>query len=264
MKATGLGLLTAMAISHGAMAGDRALCADRPGMATPPCIVDGGRLQFETSLADWSHAKQDGARLDDLAVGGLELRTGVSRRSEVELGWTAWSRQRAKASGVTARADGVGDLFLGLRTALTDPDKDGPQVALEPFVTAPTATGGQGAGGWEGGVIAPVSLPLPRGLSLGLSPQLAVRRNPGGQGTHLDWSGAAAVSRGFGPLSLALELWGEVDDQPGGSISQASADIAAAWIPQAWPDVQFDMGLNRGLNHNTPDREIYAGIVRRF
>ena len=151
-----------------------------------------------------------------------------------------------------------------MRTALTDPDKDGAQVALEPFVTAPTATGGQGAGGWEGGVIAPVSLPLADGLSLGLSPQLAVRRNPQGDGTHLDWSGAVAISRGFGPLSLALELWGDVDDQPGGSVSSASADAAVAWIPASQPDLQLDVGLNLGLNRNTPDRELYAGVVRRF
>lgn len=264
MKALCLGLLAAMAVAHGAMAEERALCADRPGKATPACIVDVGRLQFETGLADWTRLDQDGERIDTLAAGGLELRTGLSRRSEIELGWTAYSRVEDRIAGVTTRTQGVGDLFIGVRTALTDPDKDGLQVALEPFVTAPTATHGQGAGGWEGGVIAPVSLPLSGGFSLGLTPQLAVRRDPDGGGTHLDWSGAAAVSRGFGPLSVALELWGEIDDQPGGSVSRASADVAAAWIPASQPDLQLDVGLNLGLKRNTPDQEVYAGIVRRF
>jgi hypothetical protein len=43
-----------MTISRGGMAEERALCADRPGKAIPPCIVDVGRLQLETALADWS------------------------------------------------------------------------------------------------------------------------------------------------------------------------------------------------------------------
>jgi hypothetical protein len=264
MKALGLGLLAAVTVSQGAMAQARALCADRPGKAAPACIVDVGRLQVEAGLADWARRDQDGERTDALALGGLELRTGLARRSEVELGWTAYSRVHDRVLGATARTRGVGDLFIGARTALTDPDRDGPQVALQPFVTAPTATHGQGAGGWEGGVIAPVSLPVPGGLSLGFSPQLAVKRDAGGGGTHLDGSGAVAVSRGFGPLSVALELWGEMDHQPGGSVSRASADAAVAWIPASRPDLQVDVGLNLGLKRNTPDRELYAGIVRRF
>jgi len=264
MKAFGLGLLAAAAVAQGAMAQDRALCADRPGKATPPCVVDVGRLQVEGGLVDWSRQDQDGERTEALAVGGLEVRTGLTRRSELELGWTAYSQVDDKVAGVTTRTHGVGDLFIGVRAALTDPDADGPQLALEPYVTAPTATHGQGAGGWEGGVIAPMSLPLADGLTLGASPQLALKRDPGGGGTHLDASGAVAVSRGFGPVSVALELWGEVDDQPGGAISQTSADAAAAWVPASQPNLQLDVGLNLGLNHNTPDQEVYAGIVRRF
>jgi len=264
MKALGLGLLAAITVSQAATAQGRALCADRPGKAAPACIVDVGRLQIETGLADGSRLDRDGERIDTLALGGLELRTGLTRRSEVELGWTAYSRVDDRTSGVTARTRGVGDLFIGARTALTDPDKDGPQVALQPFVTAPTATHGQGAGGWEGGVIAPVSLPLSGGLSLGLSPQLAVKRDAAGGGTHLDGSGAVALSRGFGPLSVALELWGEIDGQPGGSVSRASADAAVAWIPASRPDLQVDVGMNLGLKRDTPGRELYAGIVRRF
>lgn len=264
MRLFGLSLLMAVAFAQSALADDDALCADRPGKATPPCIVGVGRLQVETSLADWSRQDDRGARTDTLSLGGLELRTGISRRTEAELGWTAYSRISDRTSAGTDRSHGVGDLFIGARTALTDPSSDGLQVALEPFLTAPTATHGQGAGGWEGGVIAPASLPLAGGLSLGLSPQIAVSRDSGDRGTHLDWSGAVTMSRGFGPVTMAVELWGDVDDDPGGSVSQASADLAAAWIPSTRPDWQFDAGLNLGLTHNTPDTEVYAGIVRRF
>ena len=264
MTRFGLGVLLAMGLVQSALADEDALCADRPGKATPPCIVGVGRLQVETGLADWSRQDEDGARTDTLSLGDLELRTGLGRRTEVELGWTAYSRTSERTSSGTDHSRGVGDLFVGVRTALTDPGGDGLQVALEPFVVAPTATHGQGAGGWEGGVIAPVSLPLAGGLSLGASPQITVRRDADGRGTHLDWSGAVAMSRGFGPVTVALELWGDVDKDPDGSVTQASANLAAAWIPTGRPDWQFDAGLNLGLTHNTPDTEVYAGIVRRF
>src|SRR4051812_14855062 len=117
MKAIGLGLLAAVTIAQGAAAQERPLCADRPGKATPACIVEVGRLQFEAALADWSRRNEDGERIEALAIGGLELRTGLTRRSEVELGWTAWSRVDDRVLGVTTRTHGVGDLFIGSRTA---------------------------------------------------------------------------------------------------------------------------------------------------
>lgn len=242
----------------------RPLCADRPGKATPPCILDAGHVQLEVGLVDFSETNDGGDRDRTFAISGFELRAGLTRRSEVEVDWTPLILDRDRQAGATTRTSGVGDLMLGFRTALTDPDTQGVMVSVEPFVTAPTATHGLGAGGWTGGLIMPVQAPLPDQLSLTFTPQVASARNADGHGDHAAASAAAALSRPFGPTTLGAELWSLVDDDPQGRTYEASFDLTCAWTPAAAPNLQLDGGVNAGLNRRTPDVEAYVGVSRRF
>ena len=65
-----------------------------------------------------------------------------------------------------------------------------------------------------------------------------------------------------GKLSVSAELWGQWDWNPAGTARQASADGSIAYL--VGKDVQLDAGANFGLNRETPDVEIYAGISKRF
>jgi len=268
LKAVGLAATALLLGAAQARAEDaaqlRPLCADRPGKATPPCILDAGHLQLEVGLVDYSQLKDAGDRDRTWAIGGFELRAGLTRRAEVELEWTPLILDRDRQAGTTRRTSGVGDLVLGFRTALTDPDTQGLMVSVEPFVTAPTATNGLGAGGWTGGVILPIQAPLPDQLSLTVTPQLAVARDADGHGDHAAASAAASLSRPFGPTTLAAELWGLAGDDPQGRTYQASFDLSCAWTPKAAPNLQLDGGVNAGLNRRTPGVETYVGVSRRF
>lgn len=228
----------------------RDFCADRPGKATPACILDAGHLQLETGLADASLDRGP----DSYLLGQTELRFGAARRTELEAAWTPFSHGDGRS--------GVGDLSLGVRTALTPPDGKGAAVSWQAFVTAPTATHGQGAGGWEAGARLPVSADLADGLSLGLTPEADVRRDEDGHGRHLAVSGAASISHDLAGASVAAELWAERDQDPGHHVSRASFDLSAAW--QVGRDLQLDAGANAGLTHATPDLELYVGVARRF
>ncbi len=251
---------TAFLAAGSARAGElRDFCAERPGKATPPCILDAGHLQLEMGLADAVFERGHGVHAETWSIAAAEARFGLSRRVEVEAAWTPLIASHDRGAG---HASGVGDATLGLRTALTDPDAAGPAISLQGFVTAPTATRGMGAGGWTGGARLPVSIPLGPLGDLGLSPELDVVRDAAGGGTHLAWVGAAGVTHGFGPATLGAEVWGEVDDDPSGRAYQASADLTAAFAVGA--DAQLDAGVNLGLNRTTPDVEIYAGVARRF
>jgi Putative MetA-pathway of phenol degradation len=234
----------------------RDLCADRPGKATPPCILDAGHTQIETGLADAVFLR---GHETVTALGASEVRFGLTSNVEAEVAWAPVivDHQRG-ASNVT----GVGDLTLGFRRALTTPGADGPAVSIQAFVNAPTATHGLGAGGWTGGARLPVSAPLSKTLSLGLTPEVDVVRNASGGGTHLAASTAVSLGRSFGKASLGVEVWGAVDDDPSGRTYQASADLTAALA--VGDNVQLDAGANFGLNRNTPDAEVYVGISHRF
>jgi hypothetical protein len=63
-------------------------------------------------------------------------------------------------------------------------------------------------------------------------------------------------------VNVSAELWGQWDWDPAGTQKQYSADVAFAYLPNK--NLQFDTGANFGLNRNTPDVELYAGISTRF
>jgi hypothetical protein len=239
----GLAVLALRAAPADAEPAARDLCPDRPGKGSPPCILDAGRLQLEVGLADVTRDRQGGITTWDEAYGAFELRYGLTRTADLHLSASPWLVERTQGAG---RRSGVG----------------GVKLAVQPFVSAPTATHGFGAGGWQGGVVGAASLPLPGGASLGLSPELDVARDAGGGGTHLAWGGAAGVSRGFGATTLGVELWARRDEAPAGASTQASFDLSAAWT--LGKDLQLDLGANAGLTHATPDAEAYVGVSRRF
>ncbi len=253
-------LLAAVAAPFAAHADDlRPFCADRPGKATPPCILDAGHLQLETALADAVFQRAPGQHEDITAYGASELRLGLTPRLEVEAAWSPVIVDHARGVHTTT---GSGDATFGLRYSLTDPAKDGPQVSAQPYVNAPTATHGLGEGGWSGGFRAPVSAPLPKGFSLGFTPQLDIVRNAAGGGTHAAESATVSLSRAFGDTTLGAEAWGENNSAPGRTTRQASFDLFVAQL--VGKDNQLDAGANFGLNHATPTSEIYVGVSRRF
>jgi hypothetical protein len=239
--------------------GLRDFCADRPGRATPPCILDAGHIQVETALDDAVFQHNDGAHATLSTYGATEVRFGITSTLEAEVAWAPLIVDHER--GASDRT-GVGDLSVGFRTALLPPGGDGPQVALQAFVTAPTATHGLGAGGWAGGARLPISAPLGKSLSFGMTPEVDVVRNANGGGTHEALIDAVSLSHAFGKLTLGVEAWGAFDDDPSHQTYQATADLTAALM--IGDNLQLDAGGNFGLNRATPNAEIYVGISRRF
>ena len=237
----------------------RDFCAERPGKATPPCILDKGHLQLETGLADAIFLRGAAGHGATYSLGASELRYGVTQGTEIQAGWAPLIIDHQRGSD---RVTGVGDAMFGLRTALTDPDADGRAASIQGFVTAPVATHGLGAGGWTGGLRLPLSAPLGQDLDLEATPEADLVRDADGHGTHLALQSAAGLSRGFGAFTGGVELWGQMDDDPAGREWQASFDLTGALM--LGKSAQFDAGVNLGLTHATPDVEVYAGIARRF
>jgi hypothetical protein len=239
--------------------GLRDFCAQRPGRATPPCILDTGHLQIETGLVDAVFQHSGGVHDDTYAIGGTELRLGVSRRVEFEASWTPLVVDQTRGQ---PHESGTGDASLAVMAALTDPDKMGAAVSAQAFVTLPTATHGLGAGGFTGGVRLPMAVPFEDGFSLGLTPEVDILRNADGGGTHTAWTGVASIGRSFGPISLGAELWAQAEAAPGGVIRRATADLTSALM--IGKTLQLDAGANFGLNRQTPGAELYVGVSQRF
>jgi len=242
-----------------AAAGEQPICPDRPSKSTGSCTVPSGRFQVETGLVDWAHDRSRGETADFTAFGSSLLKYGVSDRADIELGVTPFEVLRAPGE----HASGFGDVMLRVKYRLTG--EDAPvQAALDPFIKLPTASHGLGNRKVEGGVVIPVSGQLGKSvLTLSFGPELDLLADEDGHGRH------AAMVQVFNlgasldeKLTVSAELWGAWDWGPAGTTKLASADGSVAYLVSK--DVQLDAGANFGLNRNTPDVELYAGISKLF
>lgn len=253
----------ALVLPHPALADTAPICADRPSKATGVCTVPTGVLQIESGLVDWAHDASDGEHTDFTMFGSSLIKFGVSDRVDLELGITPLEVLSTRSNRSHERASGFGDVVLRSKLRLTR-DNAPVEVALDPFVKLPTAGHELGNGKVEGGVVAPLSADLgSAGVSLSLGPELDLLADADERGHHPAMiqvvNLGAQINSSF---SVSAELWGQWDYDPAGTVRQASADASVAFLPSK--DVQLDAGANVGLNRQTPDLELYAGVSKRF
>lgn len=258
--------ILAAASAAPALAGElRDLCPDRPGRLTPACIVDAGHLQIETAAIDFTHEATATDVTDTVAVGNTLLRYGVTQHLELLANSTPYVDARTRTfGGGFATTSGIGDVTLGVKQSLFNPDGKKFSLAVQPFVILPTAKAALGVGSTVVGVIVPVTIALPADFALGLSPEVDRVANAGARGHHASYTMIGGVSRQFGTFDAGVELAGVHDDDPGGRTTKATLDVFAAYIPKAHPNLQFDAAAYVGLNHDTPDVEILVGVSHRF
>ena len=242
---------------------DVPICADRPSKANGTCTVPAGHVQLEAGVADWTRDRSNGVRTDFVQWGSSFVKYGLGGSSDIELGFTPLETLSVRSNGEQDSEGGFGDIVVRWKQGLTD-DNAPLQAAVIPFIKLPTASHDFGNRKVEGGIAAPLSSTLGKSeVTVTLGPELDLRADTDGHGYH----GAMAqlVNVGFAAstrLSLSAELWAGWDWDPAGTVKQASADASAAYL--ASNTLQLDAGVNFGLNRQTPDLELYAGVSKLF
>lgn len=250
--------------STGAAAADeQPICADRPGKATSACTVPAGHWQVETGLADWTLQKSGGERDTSLVLGETTVKYGLTANSDIELDVTPWQRATSSGPGFRDSASGIGDVNVIYKHELTKSDA-ALQVTLYPYVKIPAAKRSLGNGKWEGGLLIPIGYSIGKSpFSIGLTPELDWVADADGRGHHATMVQVASLGWQISPkVNVSGEIWGQWDWDPAGTTRQASADGSVAYLLSN--SVQLDAGANFGLNRNTPDVELYAGVSKRF
>ncbi|UKK85472.1 transporter [Sphingopyxis sp. BSN-002] len=260
-----MALIAALASAAPALAAEaRDLCPDRPGLGTPACTVEAGQLVFELGLADWTREDDGPQRTDTILAGEGLLRIGLTSTLEAQIGWTTIGhvRERNAIAGTVEGRTRTGDVTFALRQNLRNPDGSGFSIAAMPYASVPTGGSGVGAGDWGAGLLVPVSIEA-GSVSIGLTPHVDAAVDGDGNGRHLAYGTVAGI--GFdlsGDASMAAELSVTRDRDPAGRSTELLAGLSAGWQPD--DDSQWDIGANLGLNHDSPDLQLYAGYVRRF
>jgi hypothetical protein len=245
----------------------RSLCTDRPTKSTSPCTVDAGHWQIESDVYNVTLQTTDGVTTTTQLFTNPTLKLGVTNNLDFEVNIAPYEQVSTHDSvgRTTTTASGVGDLFLKAKFSLAGDDGGAFGFALEPYVKVPTAPAGVGNGQVEGGIVAPIQLNLPANWQLVIDPEFDSLADATGGGQHANVS--SLLSFGY-PLTktvtVSLEVWGDVNFDPAGTVKQASFDLGAAWIPAKAPNFQLDGGVNLGLNPATPGAQLYVGVSRRF
>ena len=263
MKAATIIGLAWLCAGSAAAADTTPICPDRPSKATGTCTVPRGLWQIETGLVDWAHDRSDGVTTDFTTIGSSLIKYGLSDRADVELGITPLMIMRMKEGGMHDSVSGFGDMLVRAKYRLTSDDAP-VAVTLDPFVKIPTARHDLGNGKVEAGLTVPVSAPLWKSpVTLSVSPEVDWRADGDGHGHHAAMIQLINLGLTATPkLMLGAELWGQWDWDPAGTGKQASADGSIAYL--VTDNLQIDGGANFGLNRQTPDVELYAGVSTRF
>lgn len=248
-----------------AVAQERDYCPQRGGIGTTPCLIAPGRVSIEMALADWTLEQDEDARTDTVLVGDTLVRVGLTDRVEAQIGWTPFGhvRERDKQAGGVTRADRVGDVFVGLKGGLKNPDGKGLSIAVLPFATLPVGRRPVGAGDWGAGLLLPVSYDLSEALNVQFTPEVDAAVDEDGRGRHLAFSGTVGLSAHLSEaMTGTIEVQELRDRDPAAHTTQTLAGVSLGWM--LGEATQFDAGCNAGLNRASPDVELYLGVSRRF
>lgn len=257
---TAVGALALALTAGAASAQDGPICTDRPTKANSVCTVPAGRWQVEADGVNWTRNKAAGLTADTTAYAATTLKYGLTERSDLQVTWTPYVEARVKGPGFDDKTTGSGDVTLRYKAKVLT--KGRATVAVLPYVKVPTAADGLGNGEVEGGVAVPISFAL-EGFSLTFGPQVDLLLDADGDGRHAAVSNVINISRSVTPnLILIGELWSSANFDPADTVTQVSADVAAAYV--VGQDFQIDVGGNFGVNGDTPDVQLYVGLSKRF
>ena len=244
----------------------RDLCTDRPTKSSAPCTVDAGHFQIESDLFNAVFDRTGGIDTHTYLFTNPTLKYGVTKTLDLEVTLAPVVEVTTKDRSTGAKTDttGVGDLYLRAKLNLTGENGERIGVAITPYVKIPTAPSGLGNGAVEAGVQAPISVALPAKFTVNFDPEIDLLKDGSGDGRHANIVNLINLSHPAGPLTLAAEAWSDVNFDPAGTVTQYTADFSVAWVPARAPNLQFDGGVNLGLNRVTPGVQAYVGVSRRF
>jgi hypothetical protein len=195
----------------------------------------------------------------------VAVRYGLTDSLEARVGWTGYGHERVRdrMTGGVSRQSGVGDVTLGLKQNLSNPDGSGLSIALLPFATLPVGRQPVGAGDWGAGMLIPVTYELSDTIQLGFTPEVDAEVDEDGDGRHLAFSGVVEFNDKLNDaLTATLEYQALRDRDPAGHETRQIAGLSLAW--EAKRQLQLDIGSNIGLDHAAPNVELYVGISRKF
>ncbi len=235
------------------------ICADRPAKALSPCTVSPGNFQLETDGINITSQRMSATSTTTVLAPNPTLKYGLSPNSDIEFN-IGNEIMGTRTTGVTSSVTGISDLYVRMKFEVLNQTKL--QIAISPWIKIPTADRSIGNGAFESGITLPVEYVINDKWTVTYVQDIDSLKNSGISGYHTNTAETVSVGRALPHnLSLALELWSEYNDDPLQREQQYSMDTALSWVKN---NLEYDVGVNFGLNKETPQSQVYMGFSDRF
>jgi hypothetical protein len=239
---------------------------DRPTKSNVPYTVDAGHFQYEGDIFIYGFDNTTTPDTDNRiwVIGNPTFKAGLTNFADLEVNFSAFNSisSTIRSTGASTTTTGFGDVFTRLKINLFGNEGGGPAMALIPYGKWPTAPQGIGNRYVEGGIIAPLAVPLPAGFTAILMGEFDYQKNPNDSGYHANFPALININRsiveGVTAYAELYANWSTHPDVP----NIYTADFAVAWSPR--PNFQLDAGINVGLNPSAIPYQFYVGIAQRF
>lgn len=242
---------------------------DRPTRSNVPYTVPAGHFQYEGDLFiyGYDNTSTPDTNITSWTVGNPTFKLGLLNNLDVEVNFSFYNsiRTATASTGASTVSQGFGDTFTRFKWNLFGNDGGGPALALIPYAkwpTAPIFPQGTGNGYVEGGLIAPLAVPLPMGFNAIIMGEMDIVKNAFDSNYRVNIPTLLNVSRTvFENVTAYAEIYANWSTNPQAP-NLYTLDFALAWQPR--PNFQLDVGINIGLNAAAPPYQIYMGIAQRF
>lgn len=236
----------------------------RPLAAEPhPFTTEPGRVQVEISPFDFTYNRDNNQRIRDYQLPTL-LKFGIAENAELKFGFEAfaWQQIRDRDTSQRQRDRGFGDISLGAKINLWGNDQGDTALALNPFVTIPTARHDFGPGGATAGLLVPSFWQLNAAWDIEFTPSLAAVRNDNDDGYVAELAQLAVLTKAFNDeLEAFVEFESNITTESGQSWQAAAGTGLTYAISQ---DTIVELGLSFGLNDAADDANIVLSFIQRF
>jgi len=242
---------------------------DRPTKSNVPYTVPAGHFQYEGDLFiyGYDNTSTPDTQFTLWTVGNPTFKVGLLNNLDFEVNVSFYNSNRAVqvSTGAQTIGQGFGDTFTRFKWNLFGNDGGGPAFAFIPYAkwpTAPISPQGTGNGYIEGGLIAPLAVPLPASFTMIVMGEVDILKNPFNDYYRAQIPTLINFSRPiFENVTAYAEFfanWSTDWRVP----NIFTADFALAWQPR--PNFQVDVGINVGLNYAAIPYQIYVGVAQRF
>jgi hypothetical protein len=228
---------------------------DRPELTESAKLVSRGAMQLESGVA-LSSERRAGFSTEKSFEADADLRIGVSRHIELNLGWEPLVRVRGPEDDT-----GIGDVTLGVRYRFVEGFEDEPwppHLAVKVFAKLPVAEEPLGTGRPDFGVLLLASFELPQDFELEVNVGVAAIGQTRPNGYLGQAVATASLSRDLASSLLGfVELLFSSRDERDGR-EQLAAHVGLVY--RLTRELALDAGIQTSLVGQGPDYVVRTGL----